>query len=338
MQYIGNGRSFTAEIKELQDLADCYEVIRCLRSAFGNSYIKEDMYSPERILDMQQRGDIHLYLAITEDGSAAGIMGWEEVAMFPGTAELCTLVVRPEYGGSGLGEALIRFAYDIVKQLDISSVFSYPIASHLKAQRCIDKLHPVCCGFLPSVFSTDKFKNGEIGHKNPKDSLTIVSFNINKEYAGRLYLKEKYHSLAAATYNSLGASFEVVEQFTPPKAENTSYEYRYDSTHSTLYININTVGRDLEQLVSELISHRSDAIFTAELCLNISDSSAVYAAEILEREGFFFTGFHPLCKDREYCIYHFAGEVPFDIDDLDYIESQRIFADCIKSHTKEAQK
>lgn len=338
MQYISSDRAFTTEIRELQDISDCYEVIRCLRSAFGDSYIKEEMYSPDKILDMQRYGDIHLYIAMAEDSTAAGIMGWEEVAMFPGTAELCTLVVRPEYGGSGLGEALIRFAYDIVRQLNITSVFSYPIASHIKAQRCIEKLQPVCCGFLPSVFSIDKFKNGEIGHKNPKDSLTIVSFNINKKDAGVLYLKEEYHALAAATYSSLGASFKATEQLGPPKAEKTCYEYRYDNTHSTLYLNVNSVGRDFEQLVSELISHRSNAIFTAELCLNISDSSAVYAAQILEREGFFFTGFHPLCKDREYCVYHFAGEVPFDIDDLDYIESQKIFADCIKSHTKEAQK
>lgn len=336
MQY--NGRAFTAEIRELQDLSDCYEVIRCLRSAFGDSYIKSEMYSPEKILDIHRSGDMHLYLAVTENGSAAGIMGWEEVAMFPGTAELCTLVVRPEYGGSGLGEALIRFAYDIVKQLDITSVFSYPIASHLKGQRCIAKLDPVCCGFLPSVFSVDKFKNGETGHKNPKDSLTVVSFNISKKVAGALYLKEEYHSFAVVTYGALGASIELLTQSSSPTAEKTAFEYRYDSTHSTLYININTVGRDLEQLVSELISHRSDAIFTAELCLNMYDSSAIYAAEILEREGFFFTGFHPLCKDREYCIYHFAGEVPFDIDDLDYIEEQRIFRDCIKPHTKEAQK
>ena len=337
MQYNGS-RAFSAEIRELRDLSDCYEVIRCLRSAFGDSYIKSEMYSPHRILDMHRSGEMHLFLAVTDDGSAAGIMGWEEISMFPGTAELCTLVVRPEYGGSGLGQALIRFAYDIVKQMDITSVFSYPIANHLKAQRCIENLHPVCCGFLPSVFSVEKFKNGETGHKNPKDSLTVVSFNINKKDVGALHIKEQYHPLAAVTYSALGASIETVADSIIPMAEKTAFEYRYDSTHSTLYININIVGRDFVQLVSELISHRSDDIFTAELCLDMYDSSAVYAADILEREGFFFTGFHPLCRGREYCIYHYGGNVAFDIDDLDYIDGQRMFADCIKQHTKEAQK
>lgn len=336
MQHNSKNRTFRTEIRELNGLSDCREVIRCLRSAFGDSYIKRELYSPETMLDMQRRGDIHLYLAVTEEGSAAGVIGWEQVAMFPRTAELCTLVVLPEYSGSGLGEALIRHAYDIVKRLDIASVFSYPIASHLKAQRCIERLRPVCCGFLPSVFSTEIFKNGET-HINPKDSLTVVAFNINKDNAGTLYLKEEYHPLAAETYNALGAAFEAVEQTSPPSCEKTLYEHRYDSTHSTLYININTVGDDFGELVGELVSRRADPVFTAELCLNICDPAAVYAAELLERRGFFLTGFHPLCGDREYCIYHFSGDVAFDIDDLDYTDGQRIFADCIRIHTKGAE-
>ncbi len=337
MQFHKKNRTFSAEIRELHGLQDCLEVIECLRSAFGSSYIKTQMYDPEAIFMMQQCGEIDLYLAITEDGSAAGIMGWETVAMFPGTAELCTLVVRSGYEGSGLGEALIRHTYNIVKQQKLSSVFSYPIASHTKAQRCIEKLGAVCCGFLPSVFSTEIFSSGVDGHTNPKDSLAVVAFNLNKKNAGRLYLSAKYHSLAEDTYSALGAAFTADDTVSQPETERTEYEYRYDSIHSTLYININVVGGDIEQLVSMLVSHRSAPRFTANLCLNINDRAALHAAELLEREGFFFTGFHPLCGDREYCIFHYSGNVEFDIDDLNYIDGQNAFADCIRSHTKQTK-
>ena len=338
MQYISCNGSFKAEIRELNDLDDCRNVISCLRSAFGDSYIKQEMYSPENILSMQRNGIMHIYIAYAENGKAAGIIGWENVAMFPATAELCTLVVRPEYGSFGLGEALIRYAYDIAKQLDVVSVFSYPIASHLRAQRCIRKLEPVCCGFLPSVFSTEHFSNGVTHHRNPKDSLTVVAFNIAKKDTGKLYLKEKYHQLAEMTYNALNTDHTAVEICCLPTCDKTEYEYRYDSTHSTLYININAVGRDLGHFTEELVSHSSDPMFTAQLCLNICDEAAVYAADIIERAGFFFAGFHPLCKDREYCIYHFSGNVAFDIDDLDYVEEQQPFVDCIKNHFKEVQR
>lgn len=335
MQFHGKNRAFSAEIRKLHGLHDCLEVIKCLSSAFGSSYIKKQMYDPEAILMMQQCGEIDLYLAITEDGAAAGIMGWETVAMFPGTAELCTLVVRSDYEGSGLGEALIRHVYNIVKLQEFSSVFSYPIASHAKAQRCIEKLGAVCCGFLPSVFSTEIFSSGVEGQSNPKDSLAVVAFNLNKKNAGRLYLNAKYHSLAENTYRALGSDITADDTVLLPKTERTEYEYRYDSIHSTLYININVIGSDIEQLVSVLISHRSDPRFTANLCLNMNDSAAVHAAELLEREGFFFTGFHPLCSDSEYCIFHYSGNVEFDIDDLNYIDGQSAFADCIRSHTKQ---
>ncbi len=330
MQFYGKNKAFSAEIKELRSISDCEEVVSCLRCAFGDSYIKPQMYSPEEVMRMQQSGSIHLYLAMTEDGCAAGIMGWEQVSMFPQTAELCTLVVRSGYEGAGLGEALIRHAYNIVKQLDITSVFSYPIASHFKAQRCIEKLGAVCCGFLPSVFSVERFSSGVEGHTNPKDSLTVVAFNINKTNAGRLYLCKEHHPLAKQVYSSLGAEFTLTDTAAPLHSSPTEYEYRYDSTHSTLYININLAGEDFPQLMQKLTSHRSNGYFTAQLCLNMKDESAVNAAQLLESHGFFLTGFHPLCGEREYCIYHYSGSVSFDIDDLNYIDGQREFAECIR--------
>lgn len=320
-------------IHEAADAKDRKGIIECLRSAFGESYIKKDMYRPERIEAMQQNGDISLFVAECGD-EAAGVMGWERVSMFPDTAELCTLAVKPQFGGLGLGETLIRHAFEIVKSTDAVSAFSYPIASHLRAQSCIGKLDFVCCGFLPSVFSTELFDNGIKKHDNPKDSLTVVAKNLRKQYAGRLYLKKEYHALAESTYNALSADFGLCSDSVSPEAAQTSYSYRFDDTHKTLYINTDRIGGDFTKLIGELSAYRDMPYFTANLCLNISDSAAVWAAEILEEHGFFFTGFHPLCGGREYCIYHFGGNVDFDIDDLDYTEGQKKFADCIRLHTK----
>lgn len=337
MQFYNENSSFSIQIHEVADSKDRGGVIECLRSAFGESYIKKDMYYPDRIEAMQQNGGISLFVA--DDGDeTAGVMGWERVSMFPGTAELCTLAVKPQYGGLGLGETLIRHAFDIVKDTDAVSAFSYPIASHLRAQSCIGKLDFVCCGFLPSVFSTELFDNGIKKHDNPKDSLTVVAKNLRKSDAGHMFLKKEYHALAETTYNALSARFLLCEEVFLPEVLKTKYTYRFDDTHKTLYINIDSIGEDFGRLIDELISHRSTPYFTANLCLNISDSAAVWAAESLEERGFFFTGFHPLCGGREYCIYHFSGDVAFDIDDLDYTEGQKKFADCIRLHTKgEAQ-
>ncbi len=330
MQFKGKNNIYNAEIRELRSMSDCEEVAGCLHSAFGDSYIKPQMYNPAEVMRMQASGEIHLYLAVTQEGSTAGIMGWEQLPMFPKTAELCTLVVRSGFEGAGLGEALIRHAYNEVKQLDITSVFSYPIASHLKAQRCIEKLGAVCCGFLPSVFSVESFCSGVEGHTNPKDSLTVVAFNVSAKEAGGLHLKQQYHPLAESVYGGLGVKFTAVDAIAPPTCCSTEYEYRYDSVHSTLYINVNQAGTDFTLLVRELISHRSNRYFTAQLCLNLRDEAAVYAAELLESHGFILTGFHPLCGGREYCIYHYSGSVEFNIDDLDYIDGQKQFAEHIR--------
>lgn len=333
MHFKNDKVDFSADIREVTTEQDRNDIIACLRSAFGDSYIKKDMYFPERIEAMQRSGDISLYLAISGN-DAAGVMGRKQVRMFPGTAELCTLAVKPQYSGAGLGETLIRHAFEIVKGTDAVSVFSYPIASHFRAQSCIAKLGFVCCGFLPSVFSTELFDNGIKKHQNPKDSLTVVAFDLKKSDAGTLYLIKEYHPLAASTYAELGADCSLCDDMTPPEAGTTGYTYRFDDTHKTLYINIDSIGNDFTAVAEDITSHRETPYFTAELCLNISDKAAVWAAEALEKRGFFFTGFHPLCDDREYCIYHYSGNVSFDIDDLDYLEGQKKFADCIRLHTK----
>ena len=326
-----NESSFS--IHEAADAGDRNGITECLRSAFGEGYIKKDMYRPERIEAMQKSGEINLFVADCGD-ETAGVMGWERVSMFPDTAELCTLAVKPQYSGNGLGETLIRHAFEIVKATDAVSVFSYPIASHLRAQSCIGKLDFVCCGFLPSVFSTELFDNGIKKHDNPKDSLAVVAKNLRKQSAGRLNLKKEYHALAESTYKALSADIALYSESACPEAAETECAYRFDDTHKTLYINIDRIGWDFAELADRLASRRDMPYFTANLCLNISDSAAVWAAEILELRGFFFTGFHPLCGDREYCIYHFSGNVSFDIDDLDYTEGQGKFADCIRLHTK----
>lgn len=323
--------SFTA----VRNTQDCRNVIRCLRSAFGDSYIKKELYSPEQTLDILKSGRLSLYLAHAEDGEVMGVIGWEQLEMFPSTAELCTLVVLPQYRRLGLGAALIRYVFDVVKGLDITSVYGYPIASHIKAQRSIEQLSPVCCGFLPSVFSTQRFSSGISGHTNPKDSLTVVCFNLKKKNAGTLRLKARYHSLAKSVYGGLGVLFSAEDFSAAPTAETTLYKYRYDDTHCTLYINIDTVGRDFGQLTEVLCYHKSNPDFTAQVCLDMCDPAAVYAADILEKAGMLFSGFHPLCGEKEYCIYHYRGAVPLDIGDLEYTEGQKIFADCLDHRIKE---
>lgn len=323
--------NFTA----VRNTEDCRHVIRCLRSAFGDSYIKKELYSPEQTLKILSGGRLTLYLAHAENGEVMGVIGWEQLEMFPSTAELCTLVVLPQYRRLGLGAALIKYVFDVVKQLDITSVYGYPIASHIKAQRSIERLSPVCCGFLPSVFSTQRFSSGISGHTNPKDSLTVVCFNLKKKNAGALRLKARYHSLAESVYSGLGVLFSAEDFSAAPTAEPTLYKYRYDDTHCTLYINIDTVGRDFGQLAEVLCSHKSNPDFTAQVCLNMCDPAAVYAADILEKAGMLFSGFHPLCGENEYCIYHYRGAVPLDISDLEYIEGQKIFADCLDHQIKE---
>lgn len=333
--YPDNSNSPQINFTAVRSTEDCLHVIRCLRSAFGDSYIKKELYSPEQTLQIIQGGRLSLYLAREENGEVMGLIGWEQLEMFPSTAELCTLVVLPQYRRLGLGAVLIKYVFDLVKRLDITSVYGYPIASHIKAQRSIERLSPVCCGFLPSVFSTQRFSSGVSGHTNPKDSLTVVCFNLKKKNAGALRLKSRYHSLAQSVYGGLGVLFSAEDFSAAPTAKDTLYKYRYDNTHCTLYINMDTVGEDFAQLVQTLCAHRSDPDFTAQVCLNMCDPAAVYAADILERAGMLFSGFHPLCGEKEYCIYHYRGAVPLDIGDLEYTDGQKIFADCLDRQIKE---
>lgn len=325
------------KIEKFCSQKDCEGIIRCISACFGSTYVKPKLYTEHGIMDMHRKGEISLYLGKASNGTVAGIIGVESSPLFPDRLELCTLAVLPEYRKSGIGSRLLSFLFDEIHKSDCLSAYAYPIAAHFNAQLAIKKLKPVCCGFYPSVFSTERFNSGETGHINPKDSLTIVVFPMQKRDCGTLYIRADESALAENTYKKLGVQFSVDNTSSPPHQEKTEYRYSYDDIHSTLYININSIGCDLCDIIKQITAQKNKW-FTAELCLNISDSAAVHAAKLLRENGFIHTGFQPLCKNAEYSVFHYSGSVSFDIDDLCYIEEQADFADNIRRQLNERVK
>lgn len=298
---------------------DAPKIISCIRDAYGDTYVKPFLYSPEGIIHHQQSGEMCFSVAETPDGDIAGITACEYSEHFPGLGEIACQVVCREYNGFGLALPLACHSMHQAQLRPLSGQFARALGCHLISQKTLDGMGFTACGFLLNVFDKTRFLHRYQNGDYAKIPQSVAVKRQDKTHGGSIWLPAELQQAARNVYEGLGLPYTLRES-DPAPSHPGRWDEEYNEAHGTLTLWSRQCGSDfasyLDQRLSALSSRPGQ---TVNLYLNLSLPGCAAAYAAARQMGFLFTGFLPCGGDGEYLILHHPLSLPVNLDNIPHI-------------------
>jgi RimJ/RimL family protein N-acetyltransferase len=134
------------------------QISQIIYKAYGYSYPNEDLYYPERIIALNETGQ--LISVVAYDKKRDTIVGHYALERdnLGSVAEIGQAVVSPQYRGFGLMKIIRLKTQEVGKSLGLDGIMSKPVTVHLFSQKTNEKLGAVPVGMGFAVSPVKKFK------------------------------------------------------------------------------------------------------------------------------------------------------------------------------------
>lgn len=343
-------KSITVRLRQFR-AGDENGMITCIRDEYGETYFKSGFYDPEYLRKEAEEGIITFLIAETDEDGIIGMMILKEFYPKESMCEIASQIFRKRYRGYGLAMPFFEYGMELLLSRDYSAAFCLPVLFHDVTQCLLYRLGMRATGLVMNVFDMDHITHSYNNGRNRKHSQGIQIRAVGKKDAGILYLPEEHYVFCQDIYEALGVVYTMAEaqiritsegenggeanagaamirtasdganedEAKSPMVELPTYtemEYVNDDLQHSLSVDIRRVGKDLRKRITRLYTrHPLRGRQTAVIFLNCNDPGAVWAYEILQEMGYFFTGLKPLCSEREYMVLHHAGEVEIYFED-----------------------
>lgn len=323
-------QSITVRLR-LSQAGDENGMIACVRDEYGDTYFKSGFYDAKYLRKEAEEGVITFLIAETDEDGIIGMMILKEFYPKKSMCEIASQIFRKKYRGYGLAMPFFEYGMGILLSRNYSAAYCLPVLFHDVTQRLLYRLGMRATGLVMNVFDMDHIIHSYNNGRNRKHSQGIQIRAVGKRDAGTLYLPEEHYGFCRDIYASLGAVFTIAAADIRrlPDVDNhetddqtqrlpvyTEMEYANDDLQHSLTIDIRRAGRDLVKRITKLHTrYPLQGKQTAVIFLNCNDPGAVWAYEVLQEMGYFFTGLKPLCSEREYIVLHHEGEVEIFFED-----------------------
>lgn len=316
------------------------EAIEVSRSAYKNhgyTFFNEVIYYPERLAEMNAAKEMISAVAVTADNEFMGHAALVFEDAEARTAEYTYVFVNQAFRNQGCMGRLATFLLTTPARRALAGVYSYSVANHVFTQRGVIKLGFRDCGILLATSpATWKFKG--IDEPGIQRISVVLSFVYLEQPRPRRIFAPPHH---AGMIGRILEHIAAPHALTPPPRNQPSFSGSASRIKTKVYplescalITVHDYGsdvvREVRRILRELCLKQVAAI---DLFLPLDDPITCFAAEEMEKLGFFFAGIQPETGAGDALILQYLNNIPFDYekvhvssdlarDLLDYIRSQ----------------
>ena len=286
--------------------ADAIEIARCIYKTYGYTYLSEHVYFPERIVTMNQSGEMISVVAVTKGGE---VIGHCALAGQPGdpVMEIGRAVVAPAHRGRGVLRKLVDLLMKEVHQWELAGLYALAVTIHPFSQRVIHRYglrdSAVLLGNAPRTVHMKKIA----GQQLPQRETVIYCYQpLHEEPASRVFPPPHHRSIITRIYNNLGLERELASpevsrlSIEPvPSAPETcpfTLSTQVISALEIALIEITKCGPGIELEVKNKLKdlcYEREGIAVVYLYLPLSDPHTAVICQHFEDLGFFFAGICP---------------------------------------------
>lgn len=286
-----SGKEFTVRLMRPEE---ALEVSRAIYRSYRYTYLKEDLYFPDRIAAMNRDGAMISAVAVTPRGEVAG-----HFALMPRpnmrSAEIGAAVVEPKYRKRGLMKRQLEFLIEEAARRGFVNLFGNAFTMHELSQRTNLKFGFHETGLQLAVIPPGSVKvQKDCGLTGPGHVINFFKY-LRKSDQQRVFLPPAHEDILKEIYSRLGVerSFEPGE-VSATLAEEAVINLTVKPHHKTAFIDIESFGKDLDRRVKaklvELGNKGTNAVYVN---LELGDPFTPEATERLQALGFFFSGLLP---------------------------------------------
>jgi len=278
--------------------SDALEISKIVYKTYGYSYSHDYIYYPEKIVALNQSGEVHSAVAVTEPSEIVGHCALSLWSDNPRIAELGQGVVVPRYRSLGCFAKLTEYLIGIARSRGLQGVFGeavtvHPFSQKTAAQQGLRDCALLLCLLPPGV----DFKG--LANEPPARGSMIVQFKyLYTPSATEVYAPPQHADMLQAIYANLDAA-AVPRILTAPEdlrdEGKPAYKIKLIRSLNSARIRVDRYGSnlvaDIRLKLRELCLQRWDVI---HLVLNLSDPQTARFCSRFEELGFFFAGILPL--------------------------------------------
>jgi hypothetical protein len=298
---------------------DAAGVTRLVEGVYGDTYYPRDLYTPERIVHLNESEKLVSVVALDSARQVIGHYALERPDL-GAVAEATDAIVAMGYRHHHLFEEMRPLLREEGKRLGLTGLVSYAVTNHPFTQKAEDHFgsHPcgVALGLWPRSF-----------HNMPEALTQRMSFVIYFDYLSPathvVHVAAPHQEMISRIYQQYGIRYELCE--VAPRVETGDIVLEHESEVQTGTIRVCRAGADtaanLRQACEKLCDGCGAKAVTLELPL--SQPETAEACRAAEEAGFFFSGLGPaFAADGDALLMQFLTE---DLD-LSLIEIENPFA------------
>ena len=300
---------------------DAAEVSKTIYKTYGYTYPHDYVYYPEKIIALNESGQVFSAVAVAGDEEIAGygvFQIWEEN---PKIVEMAQGTVKPEFRSLGCFGDITQYLLDEAKSRGIRGAFGEAVTIHAVSQHTVHGFGFKDCGLRLGVVPPNTVLKGMTGKIPYKMSLLVQFLYLQQmpENALKVYAPDHHKDMIAALYKEMGIRPEfkkAVSAKTKKAAATSIVKIRQIASMRLARMTIERYGRnivsELRNKVKEICRQKTETI---NLFLNMSDPlTGIYAPQF-EKLGFFFAGILPGgFKNGDALILQYLNNVPIDYD------------------------
>lgn len=268
---------------------------RCVYRSYGYSYDWDDIYYPDHIRELQERGLMRSCVAVTPEDEFVGHLAMRLEHPGSPVGEAGQAVVDPRFRGHHLFEKMKTFLVEEARRSGIYGLYSEATAVHPYSQKGNLKLGARETGFLlgyipPSV----SYKQIAEDRAQMRGSVALFYTRANEEPERSVYPPVKYQSVIRRIVELNGLRRAVGEAQKGREVASSEVRVEVHRDHNIAFMRVIKPGEDLEELVRarlrELCLHRVDCVYAD---LPLSHPATQDSGERLSELGFLFGGVIP---------------------------------------------
>jgi anti-sigma regulatory factor (Ser/Thr protein kinase) len=275
---------------------DALGVSRCIYRVYGNTYLHEDCYYPERLVQLNEAGNLVSIVALDAAGEVVGHYALERPNLGP-VAERGMAVVSPSHRGRDLMGRMRSLLEEEARRLGLVGVYSDAVAVHPFSQRVNESFGSDVCGIaLGGGTSRQVFKQ-ITSSDGPGQRVSYVTYftYVRRPSATAAYAPEHHQEVLRQIYGRLEIPVRIQSSSGEAVSGPGEMDVTYDHTLDSGKIHVLRVGEDTE---AEIRRARRDlfAVTGAEamlLYLPLAQPGTPELCRAAEAESFFFSGLGP---------------------------------------------
>lgn len=296
------------------DEKEITEIMRCIYYNFGFDYPNCRIYETPHLSRLLETGKQWSYLATNDHGQALGHVSLAFHDEFPGMPEIGALVSRPFCRGRNVAGHMVERLCSDAEKAGVPGAYAVPVAFHPFSQKVFSRQNFIPVGmilhYLPSKNAWD-YAEGD-----RRMDMFVCAKMFSNPGRKTVYIPEKHREFISGIYENLNIECECrVSAPSGTAAGNSRYTVSQDQNLKMAEFVIDHISDDFEKdLEQTMEDFRQNGMELVKIYLNISDPCAVSAFEILEKNGFFFSGILPGCETGEYMMMSHLMGLPMKWD------------------------